>query len=48
VNPNMEYTKSDGFVDSFGVDFTQPLFAQIDDLGDRYFEWVHTPSRRRF
>lgn len=31
------------FVDHFGVDLTQPLFSQINHLGNRYFEWVHTP-----
>jgi hypothetical protein len=25
-----------GFVDEFGVDLSQPLFAQLDQLGDRY------------
>jgi sterol desaturase/sphingolipid hydroxylase (fatty acid hydroxylase superfamily) len=25
------------------VDLLQPLFAQIDELGDRYFDWVHEP-----
>lgn len=32
-----------GFVDEFGVDLSQPLFAQLDQLGDRYFDWVHQP-----
>jgi len=34
------------FVDRFGVDLRKPLYAQVAALGDRYFEWVHTPIRK--
>ena len=37
------HPKEHGFVDDYGVDLLKPLFAQIDDLGDRYFDWVHEP-----
>jgi len=29
-------------VDKYGVDLTQPLFAQAAGLGDQYWDWVHT------
>ena len=37
-------------VDSYGIDYTQPVFAQLESLGDRYWEWSHvhvTPAFRR-
>jgi sterol desaturase/sphingolipid hydroxylase (fatty acid hydroxylase superfamily) len=37
-------------VDEFGIDYTRPVFAQLDALGDRYWDWVHihlTPSFSR-
>jgi len=29
-------------VDDFGIDLSRPLFYQVNALGDRYWEWVHT------
>jgi sterol desaturase/sphingolipid hydroxylase (fatty acid hydroxylase superfamily) len=34
------------FVDAFGIDLSNPLYPQVAGLGDRYFEWVHTPIRK--
>jgi sterol desaturase/sphingolipid hydroxylase (fatty acid hydroxylase superfamily) len=34
------------FVDAYGVDLRLPLFPQVAALGDRYFDWVHTPIRK--
>ena len=34
------------FVDAFGIDLSLPLYRQVAGLGDRYFEWVHSPLRK--
>jgi dihydroceramide fatty acyl 2-hydroxylase len=34
------------FVDDYGIDLSRPLYPQVAALGDRYFEWVHTPVRK--
>jgi dihydroceramide fatty acyl 2-hydroxylase len=34
------------FIDEFGVDLRRPLYPQLARLGDRYFDWVHTPLRK--
>jgi sterol desaturase/sphingolipid hydroxylase (fatty acid hydroxylase superfamily) len=34
------------FVDAFGIDLSLPLYPQVAGLGDRYFEWVHSPIRK--
>ena len=39
-----------GVRDSYGIDYTQPVLAQLESLGDRYWEWSHvhlTPAFRR-
>jgi hypothetical protein len=46
----MDGTTQTDLVDGFGVDFRRPVFAQFDDLGDRYWDWVHEtvgPARRQ-
>jgi sterol desaturase/sphingolipid hydroxylase (fatty acid hydroxylase superfamily) len=35
-------TDSTILVDHYGIDIARPLFAQITNLGDRYWEWVHS------
>jgi len=35
-------TNTATLVDSYGVDFTRPIFAQVAALGDNYWDWVHT------
>ncbi len=32
-------------VDEFGVDYTRPVLPQLDELGDRYWDWVHVNLR---
>jgi sterol desaturase/sphingolipid hydroxylase (fatty acid hydroxylase superfamily) len=37
-------------VDAHGVDYTRPVLPQLDQLGDRYWEWSHehlTPAFRK-
>ena len=34
------------FIDAYGIDLRKPLYPQVASLGDRYFEWVHTPVRK--
>ena len=34
-------------VDEYGMDLESPLYGQVGALGDRYFDWVHTPLRKR-
>ena len=34
------------FIDPYGVDLRLPLYRQVANLGDRYFDWVHTPVRK--
>ena len=46
----MNQDTSQPVVDSFGIDYTQPVFTQLESLGDRYWEWSHvhvTPAFRR-
>lgn len=38
--------KTDPFIDEYGVDFRLPLYPQVARLGDRYFDWVHSPIRK--
>lgn len=35
-------------VDEYGVDYTRPLWPQLAALGDRYWEWSHTPLTPKF
>lgn len=39
-------TENNDFIDKYGVDLRLPLYPQVADLGDRYFEWVHDPVRK--
>jgi sterol desaturase/sphingolipid hydroxylase (fatty acid hydroxylase superfamily) len=42
--------RPDGVYDDFGIDYTRPVFGQLDQLGDRYWAWSHvhlTPAFRR-
>lgn len=43
LNDNME---TQDFIDEFGIDLRLPLYPQIATLGDRYFDWVHSPIRK--
>jgi dihydroceramide fatty acyl 2-hydroxylase len=42
--------KDTAMADDYGVDYTRPVFSQLEALGDQYWEWVHIdlqPSQRR-
>ena len=34
--PSLSYLSQDGY-----VDWSQPLIGQVEELGDRYYEWAH-------
>jgi len=38
--------ESSDFIDTHGVDLRLPLYPQVARLGNRYFDWVHTPVRK--
>ena len=35
------------FIDEYGIDLRRPLYPQVAALGVRYFDWVHTPVRKK-
>jgi len=46
----MQISESPRCVDDYGIDYTRPVLAQIDALGDRYWQWSHehvTPAQRK-
>lgn len=42
-----DHLPDDHCVDAFGIDLRRPLYPQVANLGDRYFDWVHTPIHRK-